>query len=60
MDPESRREVLQHPVESHPVVPPTFNEIVEAVSPEGSPIAVYLDDKDPDRGLEAGLEDRRS
>ena len=47
-------------MESDPVVPPTFYEIVEAVSPERGPITVYLDDEDPGRGLEAGLEDLRS
>ena len=60
VDAPSRREALQHTVESDPVVPPTFYEIVEAVGPEGGPVTVYLDDEDPGRGLEAGLEDVRS
>ena len=57
MDPPSRREVLQHPVESDAVVPATFYEVIEAVSPEGSPTTVHLDDEDPGRGLEADPED---
>ena len=32
----------------------------ETVGPEGGPITVHLDDEDPGRGLEAGLEDLRS
>ena len=47
-------------MESDSVVPPTLNEVVEAVSPEGCPITVYLDDEDAGRGLEAGLESFRS
>jgi hypothetical protein len=47
-------------VESDPVVPATLHEVVEAVGPEGGPIAVHLDDEDPGRGLEASLEDIRS
>ena len=57
MDTPSRREFLQHPVESDAVVPATFYEVVEAVSPEGGPITVHLDDEDPGSGLEAGPED---
>ena len=57
MDPPSRREVLQHPVESDAVVPATFNKVIEAISPEGGPITVHLDNEDPGRGLEADPED---
>ena len=57
VDTPSRGEALQHPVESHAVVPPTSYEVVEAVSPERGPIAVYLDDEDPGRGFEASPED---
>ena len=56
MDTPSRREVLQHSVESDSVVPPAIYQVVEAIGPEGGPLTAYLDYEDAGRGLEARLE----
>ena len=51
VDTPSGCEVRQHPVESDSIIPSALDEVVEAVGPEGGPIAVHLDDEHPRRGF---------